>query len=157
MSKRFYFVALAAPVIIAVALFGCKAKVEAPSDEARVEAVAADTLPQSDAMLAAQTQAAQTVIEPASTVATETIPPTAAVQQAASKIPAAITSPATDRIKDIQTALKNSGFYAGSVDGKVGPKTKTAIMEFQKAKGLKADGKVGPKTWAELEKYLIKQ
>ena len=56
--------------------------------------------------------------------------------------------------KEVQTALKAAGFYMGNVDGKIGPKTKKSIMEFQKAKGLKADGRVGPKTWAELEKYL---
>lgn len=51
---------------------------------------------------------------------------------------------------EIQTALKNAGFYSGSIDGKIGPKTKKAIEEFQKANGLKADGKVGPKTWEAL-------
>ena len=48
---------------------------------------------------------------------------------------------------EIQTALKNAGFYAGNIDGKIGPKSKKAIEDFQKANGLKADGKVGPKTW----------
>jgi len=56
--------------------------------------------------------------------------------------------------QEIQTALKNSGFYAGEVDGKIGHKTKMAIEEFQKANNLKPDGKVGPKTWAALSKYL---
>jgi peptidoglycan hydrolase-like protein with peptidoglycan-binding domain len=56
--------------------------------------------------------------------------------------------------REIQTALKNSGFYVGSVDGKLGPKSKKAIEAFQKANGLTADGKVGPKTWAALSKYL---
>ncbi len=56
--------------------------------------------------------------------------------------------------RDIQTALKNAGFYTGEVDGKVGPMTKKAIEDFQKAKGLKADGKVGPKTWEVLSAYL---
>ena len=61
------------------------------------------------------------------------------------------------KLTPVQTALKNAGFYTGSIDGKIGPKTKTAIQEFQKAKGLKVDGKIGPKTWAEMEKYLLKQ
>jgi peptidoglycan hydrolase-like protein with peptidoglycan-binding domain len=55
---------------------------------------------------------------------------------------------------EIQTALKNAGFYAGSVDGKIGPKSKKAIEDFQTANGLKADGKVGPKTWEALGKHL---
>jgi len=54
----------------------------------------------------------------------------------------------------IQTALKNAGYYTGSIDGKIGPKSKRAIEEFQKAHGLVADGKVGPKTWAALSAYL---
>lgn len=56
--------------------------------------------------------------------------------------------------QQIQTALKNAGYYDGAIDGKIGPKTKKAIEEFQKIKGLQADGKVGPKTWAVLSAYL---
>jgi len=56
--------------------------------------------------------------------------------------------------KRIQTALKNAGYYSGSVDGKVGPQTKQAIKEFQRTHGLSADGKVGPKTWTQLAQYL---
>lgn len=55
---------------------------------------------------------------------------------------------------EIQTALKNAGFYTGNVDGKIGPKSKKAIKDFQQANGLKVDGKVGPKTWEALGKYL---
>jgi peptidoglycan hydrolase-like protein with peptidoglycan-binding domain len=55
---------------------------------------------------------------------------------------------------EIQTALKNAGYYDSSIDGKVGPKTKKAIQAFQKANGLEADGKVGPKTWAVLGQHL---
>ncbi len=55
---------------------------------------------------------------------------------------------------EIQTALKNARFYEGTVDGKVGPKTRSAIKDFQKANGLQADGKVGPKTWGLLSKFL---
>jgi len=56
--------------------------------------------------------------------------------------------------KEIQAALKNAGFYAGSVDGVLGPQSMKAIEAFQKASGLSVDGKVGPKTWAALRKYL---
>jgi len=48
--------------------------------------------------------------------------------------------------EDIQLALKNAGFYNGTIDGKIGKNTKKAIREFQKTNGLKADGVVGPKT-----------
>jgi len=57
-------------------------------------------------------------------------------------------------IKQIQTALKNAGFYRGSIDGKMGSKTKAAIISFQKVNELKADGVVGKKTWLKLSRYV---
>ena len=56
--------------------------------------------------------------------------------------------------RDIQQALKNAGFYQGAIDGKMGPKTRQAIREFQRVHGLKDDGKVGKQTWAKLFPYL---
>ena len=56
--------------------------------------------------------------------------------------------------KQIQQALKNAGFYAGKVDGTIGPKTKKAVEAFQSRNGLKADGKVGAKTWKILSAHL---
>lgn len=56
--------------------------------------------------------------------------------------------------KEIQTALKNAGYYNRAIDGKIGPMTKKAIEEFQRANGLQVDGKVGPKTWGVLAKFL---
>jgi len=56
--------------------------------------------------------------------------------------------------KDIQTALKNAGFYKGDADGQIGSKTKQAIKKFQEANGLNPDGAVGSRTWEKLEKYL---
>jgi hypothetical protein len=54
----------------------------------------------------------------------------------------------------VQTALKNAGYYEGNIDGKIGPKSKKAITNFQIDNGLEADGKVGPKTWARLKAHL---
>jgi len=59
--------------------------------------------------------------------------------------------------KDIQSALKNAGFYSGDIDGKIGKNTKKAIREFQKTNGLTADGIVGPKTRDMLVEYLTRQ
>jgi len=56
--------------------------------------------------------------------------------------------------EQIQQALTNAGLYSGDIDGKIGPKSKTAIREFQEQNGLTADGKVGPKTWEKLGPYL---
>lgn len=57
-------------------------------------------------------------------------------------------------LKNIQIALKNTGFYKGSIDGKIGRGTRKAIRDFQKANGLAVDGVVGKKTWALLENSL---
>lgn len=58
---------------------------------------------------------------------------------------------------DVQVALKNAGFYTGTVDGLLGPGTANAIKEFQKANGLTADGIAGDKTKTLLIKYLKKE
>lgn len=55
---------------------------------------------------------------------------------------------------EIQTALRNAGYYAGQIDGKLGPMSKKAIEDFQRDNGLTADGKVGPKTWSVLGPFL---
>ncbi|MDD5668692.1 MAG: peptidoglycan-binding protein [Candidatus Omnitrophica bacterium] len=59
-------------------------------------------------------------------------------------------------IKQIQKALINAGYDIGSVDGKMGKKTREAVKSFQKAHNLKTDGKVGSKTWGLLKEYLYK-
>lgn len=58
-----------------------------------------------------------------------------------------------EHTKEIQTYLKNAGFYTGKIDGIKGRNTKRAIKEFQKANGLKVDGIVGKKTWEILSGY----
>lgn len=58
-----------------------------------------------------------------------------------------------EEIKEIQSCLKNAGFYDGKVDGIKGGGTRKAIREFQRANGLTPDGVVGPKTWELLSKH----
>ena len=53
-------------------------------------------------------------------------------------------------VKQIQTKLKEMGYYSGTVDGVYGTKTKAAVKYFQSKKGLKADGICGPETLAAL-------
>ncbi|MBF0569376.1 MAG: peptidoglycan-binding protein [Candidatus Omnitrophica bacterium] len=57
-------------------------------------------------------------------------------------------------VAEVQKALKGAGLYEGTIDGKVGSKTRSAIIEFQKQHGLKSDGVIGQKTWNELKTYL---
>lgn len=52
----------------------------------------------------------------------------------------------SEEVKNIQTALKNKGYYQASIDGIFGPKTKAAVINFQKNNGLVQDGIVGSKT-----------
>ena len=137
MRKRFWTMLVAALVILPLAAIGCKSKIKDVTEAPEAISTA---------------EVAPATPEPAETVASEAIPPTAAPEIA--KKPAPVAPAKEDRNKEIQAALKNAGFYAGPIDGKIGPKTKEAIREFQKARGLKADGKVGLKTWAELRKHL---
>src|SRR6056300_1307891 len=54
---------------------------------------------------------------------------------------------------EIQQFLSNSGFNPGPIDGQSGPKTKEAIMLFQRENGLLADGVAGNRTKAEMRSY----
>lgn len=56
----------------------------------------------------------------------------------------------TSQNKQVQTKLKNWGYYKGSVDGIYGPKTREAVKYFQRKNGLVVDGIVGKKTAAAM-------
>jgi len=53
-------------------------------------------------------------------------------------------------VSEIQTRLKEWGYYNGKVDGIFGTATRNAVIKFQKSNGLEADGIVGTKTLAAL-------
>ncbi len=53
-------------------------------------------------------------------------------------------------IRQIQTKLKNWGYYTGSVDGIFGSQTDAAVRYFQRKNGLSVDGIVGAKTAAAM-------
>lgn len=55
-----------------------------------------------------------------------------------------------EKVRTMQTLLKTHGYYTGIVDGNFGPRTLTAVIAFQAAKGLTPDGIVGPITQAKL-------
>lgn len=55
-----------------------------------------------------------------------------------------------DEVRQIQQALKDKGYYTGSVDGIFGTQTKNAVIAFQKANSLSADGIAGPNTLSTL-------
>lgn len=57
----------------------------------------------------------------------------------------------------VQIALQNANLYSGAIDGKIGPKTREAIKQFQISKGLNADGLAGKQTWAALREQYYKE
>ena len=55
-----------------------------------------------------------------------------------------------DTVREIQTRLKNWGYYNGAVDGIYGSGTEEAVRLFQRKNGLSVDGQVGNQTLAAL-------
>ena len=53
-------------------------------------------------------------------------------------------------VTEIQTRLKNWGYYTGAVDGVYGSQTEKAVRWFQQKNGLNVDGQVGDQTLAAL-------
>ena len=53
-------------------------------------------------------------------------------------------------VSEIQSRLKNWGYYSGSVDGVYGSQTEEAVRWFQQKNGLQVDGQVGDLTLAAL-------
>ena len=53
-------------------------------------------------------------------------------------------------VKEIQSKLRDWGYYSGPVDGIYGSKTEEAVKYFQRKNGLNADGQVGDQTLAAL-------
>jgi len=55
----------------------------------------------------------------------------------------AVTNP---QIPGLQVALREKGFYRGSIDGVAGPMTAHAVRAFQRRAGITVDGIAGPQT-----------
>lgn len=55
-----------------------------------------------------------------------------------------------NEVRQIQTRLKDWGYYNGNVDGIYGTQTKNAVIKFQKKHGLTADGIAGKNTLAAI-------
>lgn len=54
----------------------------------------------------------------------------------------------------LQDALNSLGYSAGTVDGIFGPKTKNAVLRYQRDNGLSADGIVGCNTWTSITRKI---
>jgi peptidoglycan hydrolase-like protein with peptidoglycan-binding domain len=58
--------------------------------------------------------------------------------------------PSRNTIKSAQAKLREQHLYGGRIDGILGPRTKTALLQFQRKKGLPATGKLDRQTLASL-------
>lgn len=149
MRKSFIVCAVALIGIISFCLLGCaKKKSELPPAEMQTQTAAPQAQLSSEALT---TQAVSKIETPS--LSQETMAKHAA-SIAADKSTHASISSGKPSAEEIQTALKNAGYYSGAIDAKIGPKSKKAIENFQKDNGLVIDGKVGPKTWSKLQPHL---
>ena len=55
-----------------------------------------------------------------------------------------------DSVKELQTILKEKGYYTGKIDGDFGSMTETAVKKLQKSQGNTQDGWFGQKTCSKL-------
>ena len=58
-----------------------------------------------------------------------------------------------DKVKKLQTWLKDYGFYSGDIDGQFGQFTETAVKNFQKSASIKVDGIVGKETRTAMKEW----
>ncbi|MFY2763488.1 L,D-transpeptidase family protein [Arenimonas sp. MALMAid1274] len=54
-----------------------------------------------------------------------------------------------------QVLLDRAHFSPGEIDGESGSNLRTALIGFQRSRGLPEDGELGPATWAELEREAV--
>jgi peptidoglycan hydrolase-like protein with peptidoglycan-binding domain len=59
---------------------------------------------------------------------------------------APITTLSVEAVRNIQTRLKQLGYYGGTVDGVWGPEMQSALTRFQQGQGLQASGQINPAT-----------
>lgn len=64
--------------------------------------------------------------------------------------PSARATPDRMMVRDVQIALRDAGFDPGPIDGIMGPRTRTALSDFQEAQGLPATGKLDAATQQQL-------
>ncbi len=54
-------------------------------------------------------------------------------------------------INELQVVLTDLGYDTGNTDGRMCPKTRSALKEFQESMGLKSTGYVDKRTWMRIE------
>ncbi|RKL68034.1 glycoside hydrolase [Salipaludibacillus neizhouensis] len=61
-----------------------------------------------------------------------------------------------DKVRSLQTRLKDLGFLSGSADGVYGPQTSNAVKSLQRQAKIGVDGIFGPNTFKQLETIVKK-
>jgi peptidoglycan hydrolase-like protein with peptidoglycan-binding domain len=67
-----------------------------------------------------------------------------------------VTRPRSDTVAEIQRELARHGFYDGAADGVYGPKTDTAIRDFEQAAGLRPSAEPNDMLLASIARSAIK-
>jgi peptidoglycan hydrolase-like protein with peptidoglycan-binding domain len=60
-------------------------------------------------------------------------------------------TPKQQHVREAQQELMERGYDVGSVDGQLGPKTSSALREFQQAEGIQPSGQLDRPTLEKLE------
>lgn len=154
--KRLGFVALALIILSTFTVSGCSSAQKKLSEDVKGIKTKVDTLEtRVEGVETKQSEVERLAMEQAQRV--EELKAEKAMRSSSGKTNVGIKEKRSkrdkDHVKDIQTYLKNAGFYKGEIDGVKGRKTRSAIKKFQSANGLTADGVVGRRTWEALSKY----
>jgi peptidoglycan hydrolase-like protein with peptidoglycan-binding domain len=93
---------------------------------------------------------------PPTTAAPTTEPPTTepvTTEPPTTEPPTTTTAPKEDHsaIAALQTRLGELGYSVGAADGRVGGRTSSAILAFEKVEGLERDGVPGPQVYGHLD------
>lgn len=152
--KRISFVFLALIIFLGLNISGCSSAQKKLSEEVKGIKTKVDTLEtRVEGVEAKQAETERVTMEQVQKVEEMTAQSARSGGKSNVSIKHRNSSQSKERVREIQTCLKNAGFYKGEIDGVKGRKTRSAIRKFQGENGLAADGVVGKKTWEALSKY----
>jgi len=155
--KRFGFVVLALVILSTFTMSGCGSAQKKLSEDVKGVKTKVDTLEtRVDSVETKQSEADRLVMEQGQRM--ENLRAEKITRRAPKRTNVGIKTKNShknkEQLREIQTCLKNAGFYKGKIDGIKGRRTRSAIKKFQRANGLKADGIVGKRTWEVLSRYI---
>jgi peptidoglycan hydrolase-like protein with peptidoglycan-binding domain len=65
--------------------------------------------------------------------------------------PGTTTQPAPRYVREAQRALRELGYEPGPADGVVGPRTREALLKYQRSERIAATGRLDPETMVRLD------